>query len=87
MPTTWLDQSLIAIDRLKHRLYDFDWSEVAQDLRVTFCTGLSSNAPGDTAEMIVSRITEALAQARKRGGDQVVQIDPEIPDYRGCDEE
>ena len=81
MPTTWLDQSQIAIRRLKNRLQDFDWQAVATSLHVGFCTGLTANAPGDQAEVVLERASEALKRARQQGAGSVVQVEADIPGF------
>jgi diguanylate cyclase (GGDEF)-like protein len=79
MPTTWLDQSLTAINRLKVRLQEFTWGELADNLQVSFCTGLTTNTAGDDADQLLARALQALQQARLQGHDSVVQIEPELP--------
>jgi diguanylate cyclase (GGDEF)-like protein len=79
MPTTWLDQSLTAINRLKVRLQEFNWGELADNLQVSFCTGLTTNAAGDGADQLLARAQQALQQARLQGHNSVVQIEPELP--------
>ncbi len=79
MPTTWVDQSEIAIDRLKSGLAHYEWNEIAPDLRVSFCTGLTQNAPGDTADMVLQRASDALQQARQLGEQTLVRILPDLP--------
>jgi diguanylate cyclase (GGDEF)-like protein len=82
MPTTWLDQSLIAIDRLKGQLKSFKWGELADNLQVSFCTGLTTNAAGDDAEKVLARAQKALQQARLQGVNSVVQIEPDLPGFQ-----
>jgi diguanylate cyclase (GGDEF)-like protein len=81
MPTTWLDQSMVAIRRIKENLQTYNWHDMADNLQVTFCTGLTPNAPGDLAERVLARALEALQKAREKGPDSLVQVDAEIPDY------
>ncbi len=81
MPTTWLDQSMVAIRRIKENLQAYDWDEVGNGLQVTFCTGLTPNAPGDVADKVLARALGALQKARDKGPDALVQVDAEIPDY------
>lgn len=81
MPTTWSDQSLIALKRLKQGLQERDWSAVAPSLTISFCAGLSSNAPSDTAESLLARASQALQQAQQQGCDAVAQIDGDLPDF------
>lgn len=79
MPTTWIEQGEVAIQRLKLRLQHYDWSDIAEGLQVSFCTGLTQNAPGDQAEIVLQRASEALQQARQQGGQSIVQILPDLP--------
>lgn len=79
MPTTWLDQSLIAIKRLKERLDLYDWSLTAEGVKISVSTGLTPNAPGDLAENMLARACIALEKAKAKGANAVVEIDAEIP--------
>ncbi|MFZ6847537.1 GGDEF domain-containing protein [Undibacterium sp. RuRC25W] len=81
MPTTWLDQSLKAIARLKNRLTELDWNHVAPDLVITFSTGLTTNAIKDTAEVMLQRASTALQAARNKGTDTISQVEPPLPNY------
>ncbi len=83
MPTTWIEQGEVAIQRLQLRLAHFAWNDIAQGLQVSFCTGLTQNAPGDQAEMVLQRAATALQQARQLGGQALVQILPDLPDLPG----
>lgn len=82
MPTTWLDQSLIAINRLKACLDAYAWNDIADDLLVNFCTGLTTNAAGDNTEKVLARANQALQQARQQGRNSVVQIEADLPDFK-----
>ncbi|MBI3714327.1 MAG: GGDEF domain-containing protein [Burkholderiales bacterium] len=79
MPTTWIEQGEVAIQRLQLRLAHYDWRDIAEGLQVSFCTGLTQNAPGDQAEIVLQRASDALQQARQRGGQALVQILPDLP--------
>lgn len=81
MPTTWLDQSLVAIKRLKARMQAYTWSDLAPGLEISFSTGLTPNAPGDVVEKVLSRASDALQKARAQGHDMIVQVDAELPDF------
>lgn len=81
MPTTWLDQSLVAMNRLKQRVADYAWDELSTGLQVSFCTGLTANAPGDQAEAVMKRLTEALQKAQVKGPNAMVQVDVDLPDF------
>lgn len=81
MPTTWLDQSLVAIRRLKTRIAEYAWDELSPDLRVSFCTGLTANAPGDAVDAVMERVTQALQKAQAKGHDAIVQVDVDLPDF------
>jgi diguanylate cyclase (GGDEF)-like protein len=81
MPTTWLDQSMKAINRLKLKIQHYPWDALAQGLTVTFSTGLTSNAPKDTTELMLDRALQALELAKTKGQDQIVQLEAELPSY------
>ena len=81
MPTTWLDQSLKAIARLKKRIASVDWESQAPGLMVTFSTGLTTNAIKDTADTMLQRASTAMQSARSKGPDSIAQIEPPLPDY------
>ena len=79
MPTTWLDQSLKAINRLKLKIQHYDWDTLAQGLKVSFSAGITANAPKDTTELMLARALHALEMARTKGHDQIVQIEADLP--------
>lgn len=81
MPTTWLDQSLKAIHRLKARVSAVDWSNIAPGMPMSFCTGLTANAPGDSSEKMLKRAKQALEQARAKGPDSIAQVETDLPDF------
>jgi diguanylate cyclase (GGDEF)-like protein len=81
MPTTWVDQSLIAIQRLKNKMCEVEWDSIVPGLKITISTGITSNAHNDTSELIVQRATKALVNAKKLGNDKVEQIEQELPGY------
>ncbi|GGX25391.1 GGDEF domain-containing protein [Undibacterium macrobrachii] len=82
MPTTWLDQSVKAMARLKQKMGEFDWAELAPELEISFCTGLTANSPGDSAEKVLARADQALRQARLQGVNSVFQVEADLPDYK-----
>lgn len=81
MPTTWLDQSLKAIARLKKRVAGCDWNAVAPGLQVTFSTGLTTNAIKDTADIMLARATSALQTAKAKGSDSIAEAELPLPEY------
>lgn len=81
MPTTWLDQSLKAIERLKVRLREVEWETIAPGLNITFCTGLTANAPGDSSDAMLNRALQALQNAKAKGNDNIAQVEYELPPY------
>lgn len=81
MPTTWLDQSVKAISRLKMRFSELQWQTSTPGLNVTFSTGLTANSPGDSSEKMLARANSALAKARAKGGDTVEQVEIDIPSF------
>jgi len=81
LPATWLDQSDKAIARLTGAVSTADWSGILPALTVTFSAGLTTNAPGDTAEGMIRRAGEALAQAQAQGPGACVQLEQALPDF------
>lgn len=81
MPTTWLDQGVKAINRLKARVAQVDWNSVAPGLQISFSTGMTTNAIKDTAGIMLQRANNALLEARAKGVNQIVQTEPPLPDY------
>ncbi|MFZ6731391.1 GGDEF domain-containing protein [Undibacterium sp. Ji42W] len=81
MPTTWLEASLKAIARLKLRIAEVDWESISPGLKVTFATGLTTNAHKDSADSMLKRVNSALQTARSKGADSIVEIEPPLPDY------
>lgn len=79
MPTTWLDQSLKAINRLKLKIQHYDWDTLAEGLKVSFSAGITANAPKDTTELMLVRALHALEMAKTKGHDQIVQIEADLP--------
>lgn len=86
MPTTWLDQSLKAITRLKSRVAQVDWNSVAPGLQISFSTGITTNAHKDTAEIMLQRARNAMQDARAKGRNQIEQTEPPLPEYHPEDE-
>ena len=81
MPTTWLDQSLKAIGRLKIRFSEVQWQSPTAGLNVTFSTGLTANSPGDSSEKMLARANAALVKARAKGSDNIEQVEIDIPSF------
>ena len=79
LPATWLHQGLLAVDRLAELVGAFDWETVTPGRRITFSTGLTTNAPGDKSEKMIQRAQAALAQARAEGRNRVVSLEEELP--------
>lgn len=81
MPTTWVDQSIKAINRFRTNLDAVDWDAIAPGLKVTFSTGITNNTQGDTADDMLVRAKEALEKAQAKGAGSIVQIEPGIPEF------
>ncbi|CAN5865400.1 hypothetical protein BH11PSE12_BH11PSE12_06330 [soil metagenome] len=81
MPTTWLDQSPKAINRLKTRFAAVDWDSIAPGLSISFSTGLTANAPGDSSGQMLARATAALDKARAMGPGNIAQVETDLPDF------
>jgi diguanylate cyclase (GGDEF)-like protein len=85
LPATWLDQGLIAMDRLSKAVAGCGWAGIAAGLTVTFSAGITTNAPKDTVDLIVKRAEKALTQAKQAGRNRTVQIEEALPDFPPMD--
>lgn len=79
LPATWLHQGVLAMNRLQAFVAAFDWNTVTTGRSVTFSTGLTTNAPAETAENMIERAQKALAQAKAEGRDRLVTLEQELP--------
>jgi diguanylate cyclase (GGDEF)-like protein len=86
-PATWLDQGMIAMQRLRAAVAAYPWNEIAQGLALTFSAGLTTNAYGDTVEAMIHRAEQALAQAKQQGRNRTVQAEADLPDAPPIDAE
>ena len=80
LPATWIDQGMIAMQRLHAAVAGVDWSVIAPGLALTFSGGLTTNAFGDTTESIIRRAEDALEQAKQGGRNRTVQLEAALPD-------
>ncbi|MBC3869441.1 GGDEF domain-containing protein [Undibacterium oligocarboniphilum] len=81
MPTTWLDQSLKALARVRKRLTERDWHTLAVGLQVSFSAGVTTNAIKDSADSMLQRATKALMQAKAKGPDSLAEAELPLPDF------
>lgn len=79
LPATWMDQAAIAMGRLSTAIAESDRPSVAPDLILTFSGGLTTNAFGDTAELMIKRAEKALLQAKAEGGNRTVLAEEPLP--------
>ncbi len=79
LPATWLHQGVLAVNRLNAFVAAFDWNTVTNGRAVTFCTGLTSNFPAETAENMIGRAMKALAEAKAKGPGELVTLEEELP--------
>ena len=80
LPATWLDQGVIAMERLRKTVIEYDWESIEPGLRVTFSAGITTNAAGDTVETMTKRADEALYKAKRDGRDRIVSVEEALPD-------
>jgi diguanylate cyclase (GGDEF)-like protein len=79
LPATWLHQGVLAMNRLHAFVAAFDWNTVTTGRTITFSTGLTTNAPAETAENMIERAQKALAEAKAEGRDRLVTLEQELP--------
>jgi len=79
LPATWLHQGVLAAERLAELVGAFNWETVTPGRKITFSTGLTTNAPGEKSEKMIQRAQKALAQAKAQGRNRVVTLEEELP--------
>lgn len=79
LPATWLHQGVLAMNRLNAFVAAFDWNTITTGRTVTFSTGLTTNAPAESAENMIERALKAMAQAKAEGRDRLVTLEQELP--------
>jgi diguanylate cyclase (GGDEF)-like protein len=80
LPATWLDQGVLAMNRLTKAVTECAWDHLTPGQTVTFSTGITTNAPGDTAESVIKRAEKALYQAKSEGRNRIVQAEEPLPE-------
>jgi diguanylate cyclase (GGDEF)-like protein len=78
LPATWLHQGVLAMNRLNAFVAGFDWNTVTPGRTVTFSTGLTTNAPAETAENMIARANKAMLEAKAGGGNSLVTLEQEL---------
>lgn len=87
LPATWLDQGVIAMNRLTKAVAECNWAEIAPGLAITFSAGITTNALGDTADTMIQRAEQALSEAKQAGRSRIVQIEEPLPDMPPMDDD
>ncbi len=59
-------------ERVRLAIRGLDFTDIAQDLRVTTSLGVASYSPEETPEQLLKRADDALYQAKRQGRDRVV---------------
>lgn len=67
LPATRLDSGVIAIKRLHAAIGACDWNRITPGTAITFSAGVTTNAAGDTPEILIERAEKALLQAKENG--------------------
>lgn len=80
LPATWLDQGVLAIKRLNKAVAECGWEHITPGHALTFSTGITTNAPGDTAESMTKRAEKALYQAKSEGKNRIAQEEEPLPE-------
>ncbi|MES2105716.1 MAG: GGDEF domain-containing protein [Pseudomonadota bacterium] len=78
---TWLTDSGKAITRLTAAVSAVDWASIVPAWTLSFSTGLTTNAHGDTSEEMIRRASEALALAKAKGPGSSAQLEQALPDF------
>lgn len=64
------------VDRLRQRLRETDWTDIAPDLSLTASSGIARWAPDDSADTLLARADMALYRAKHAGRDRCEFADP-----------
>ena len=80
LPASWLEQGAQAMNRLTEAIGACDWESVTPGHKLRFSAGLTTNAPGDTAEKIIARAEKALHQAKHAGKNRTVELEAPLPE-------
>lgn len=79
LPATWLDQGIIAMERLGRAMATCDWDDTAPGLTLTFSAGITTNTFGDTAESMIKRAEQGMHKAQAQGGNCTIQVEEALP--------
>jgi diguanylate cyclase (GGDEF)-like protein len=79
LPSTEPSQGMIAIERIRDAVAQYDWGTIAPELTITFSAGISANADGDTVDEISRRVDKALYQAKHQGRNCIVPVEVAVP--------
>ncbi len=79
LPATWLHQGVQAMNRLAALVDAVNWDTLTPGTKVTFSTGLTTNAPAEKADMMIQRAQTALAEAKSEGRNRIVIIEEPLP--------
>jgi diguanylate cyclase (GGDEF)-like protein len=80
LPATWLDQGVLAMKRLSKAVAECGWEHITPGHVITFSTGITTNAPNDTAESLTQRAEKALYRAKAEGKNCIMQEEESLPD-------
>ena len=64
------------VERLRQRLRETDWTDIAPDLQLTTSSGIARWAPDDSADTLLARADMALYRAKHAGRDRSEFADP-----------
>jgi diguanylate cyclase (GGDEF)-like protein len=80
LPATWLHQGVLAMNRLNAIMANVDWTPITGGAKITFSTGLTTNAPAEKADAMIKRAQKGLAEAKADGRNRVVTIEEPLPE-------
>lgn len=72
LPHLTLDELLILSEKLRHRVQEHDFSDIAQDLHITVSMGVGEYSSQQDFQYIYKEIDRKLALAKRGGRNQVV---------------
>ena len=69
---TPLPRAVQAVERIRERMREVSWIDIAPGLSVTVSVGVAESRPGETAEDLLCRADAAMYQAKRGGRDRVI---------------
>lgn len=78
LPQTSAEAALAVVERMRERLAETSFDDIAPGVKVTFSAGLADSAAGDATDTIVERADQAMYLAKNSGRDRSMLSSPGV---------